>query len=98
MTVGIILPLSLLKDLSALGFTSALGCVAILYTATFIALRALDGSYALPTATAQAGRLLKNISPGMEPSFKLASTWALDARALVSAAGLLSGSHVCWWY
>eukprot|EP00965_Chrysotila_dentata_P090116 2974491-Pleurochrysis_carterae.AAC.1 len=36
LTACVLTPLSLLKDLSALSFTSALGCVAILYTAAFV--------------------------------------------------------------
>merc|ERR1712050_262471 len=46
-TTCALVPLSLLQDLSALGFTSALGCLAVLYTAVFITVRAIDGSYAL---------------------------------------------------
>ena len=45
-TACLLLPLSLLKDLSKLAFTSLLGCAAVLYTVTFMAIRAFDGSYA----------------------------------------------------
>ena len=43
-----LLPLSLVKDLSALAFTSVLGFSSILYTVLFIIIRYLDGSYMLP--------------------------------------------------
>jgi len=87
-TVSALVPLSLLKDLSALSFTSVLGCVAVLYTAIFVCVRALDGSYALPEAGRAAGRLLATVSPGLEPSFRLASRWRLDANALVLSSNL----------
>mmetsp|Transcript_12519 Transcript_12519/g.16435 ORF Transcript_12519/g.16435 Transcript_12519/m.16435 type:complete len:517 (+) Transcript_12519:20-1570(+) len=45
LTVFPVLPLCLLKDLSALQYTSFGGLVAILYTAFFVALRFFDGSY-----------------------------------------------------
>ena len=39
---------SLLKDLSKLAFTSLLGCAAVLYTVTFMAIRAFDGFRTAP--------------------------------------------------
>ena len=44
-TIGVLFPLSLIKNLSALAFTSILGFASILYTVVFIVVRALDGSY-----------------------------------------------------
>jgi len=76
-------PLSLLKDLSALAFTSLLGCVAVVYTAIFVAVRALDGSYALPS-----GRFLSALPPALTPSFARASTWNTNAQALVLTSNL----------
>ena len=87
-TASALVPLSLLKDLSALGFTSALGCLAVLYTAVFITLRALDGSYALPVGAAAGGRMLATVAAGLEPSFKLASRWRVDSSALVLSSNL----------
>mmetsp|Transcript_16760 Transcript_16760/g.38451 ORF Transcript_16760/g.38451 Transcript_16760/m.38451 type:complete len:375 (+) Transcript_16760:1-1125(+) len=84
----VLLPLSLMEDLSALSFTSSLGCLAIFYTAGFIAWRALDGSYALSAIKPGDGRLLSSIAAGLEPSFKLASRWKLDASALVLCSNL----------
>lgn len=44
-----LLPLGMVKDLSALAFTSALGIVSVLYTVFFILVRSLDNSYLPPT-------------------------------------------------
>ncbi|KAL3927200.1 MAG: hypothetical protein SGPRY_002934 [Prymnesium sp.] len=77
-----------MEDLSALSFTSALGCLAVAYTACFIAFRALDGSYTLPSAEVTGGRLLATIAKGLEPSFKLRSLWRLDAKVLVLCSNL----------
>jgi len=82
-TLVALTPLSLLKDVSALAFTSLLGCVAVVYTAFFVAIRALDGSYALP-----AGKLLKALPAALTPAFKLASTWKLNAQALALTSNL----------
>ena len=54
-TIFLLLPLSLIKDLSKLAFTSLLGFAAILYTVFFIIIRAFDGSYKLP-----AGKFLQD--------------------------------------
>jgi hypothetical protein len=54
-TISLLLPLSLIKDLSKLAFTSILGFSAILYTVMFIIIRAFDGSYKLP-----AGKFLQD--------------------------------------
>jgi len=83
LTLVALTPLSLLKDLSALAFTSLLGCVAVVYTAIFVAARALDGSYALPS-----GRFLSALPPALTPAFAKASTWAMSAQALVLTSNL----------
>ncbi|CAN0367807.1 unnamed protein product, partial [Scytosiphon promiscuus] len=41
-----LLPLCLMKNLSALQYTSFVGVVSILYTTLFVVKRSLDGSYA----------------------------------------------------
>ena len=46
LTLGMIMPLCLLEDLSALEPTAKLGVVGIFYTTCFTLLRAMDGSYA----------------------------------------------------
>lgn len=48
-TTSFILPMSIMKNLSSLSFTSFLGFVSILYTTIFICWRSLDGSYQLET-------------------------------------------------
>ena len=42
----VLMPLVLLRDLSALSFSSILGFAAVMYTAVFVVLRAVDGTYA----------------------------------------------------
>ena len=83
LTACALTPLSLLKDLSALAFTSLLGCLAVLYTAVFICVRALDGSYRLPR-----GRMLTSLPASLTPAFEQATRWSLDARALVLTSNL----------
>ena len=61
----ILLPLSLIKDLSALAFTSILGFAAIMYTVIFIVIRALDGSYA-----SGSGRFVLDGLIAAQPSFE----------------------------
>lgn len=82
LTAAVLCPLSLLKDLSALSFTSAIGCVAILYTAAFVAVRALDGAYTAPS------ELLASLAPERAPSFVLSSLTRLDSNALVLVSNL----------
>ncbi len=79
-TAIFLLPLSLVKDLSALAFTSVLGFGSILYTVLFILTRFFDGSYALPD-----GKFLQD-GLIMTPAFKQASMWNFGFKALVLAS------------
>ena len=92
LTVCALTPLSLLEDLSSLSFTSLLGVIAVLYTAAFIAYRALDGSYATPSAAGAAataaGRLAASLPAHLTPTFARASRWGLDAKALILVSNL----------
>jgi len=76
----LLLPLSLIKDLSALAFTSILGFASILYTVIFIIIRYFDGSYRLP-----GGKFLRD---GLitTPSFERASLWGFGFKSLVLAS------------
>jgi sodium-coupled neutral amino acid transporter 11 len=82
-TVGLLLPLSLIKDLSALAFTSILGFSAIIYTVAFIIVRSLDGSYSLPD-----GRFLQQGVIAAMPAFEKTSLWNFDFTSLVLASNL----------
>jgi amino acid permease len=82
-TTGVLFPLSLVKDLSALAFTSILGFAAIVYTVLFIVIRALDGSYTLGS-----GRFaIEGVLAGM-PSFEKSSLFNFDFSSLVLASNL----------
>lgn len=87
LTVFILFPLALIKNLSALAFTSLLGFAAIAYTVFFIIYRALDGSYSLT-----GGRFLavgENGSPAITlPSFTKSTMWNFDFSSLVLASNL----------
>lgn len=79
----ILLPLSLIKDLSALAFTSLLGFAAIMYTVLFIVYRALDGSYKIGSG--------KFVTDGLllaEPAFEKTSLLKFDFTSLVLASNL----------
>jgi len=88
LALAVLTPLSLLKDLSALAFTSAIGCGAILYTALFVAVRALDGSY-----RGAASEFVKSLPAQLRPSFAQAwsspaGLFSLNAKALVLISNL----------
>lgn len=80
-TSCILLPLSLIKDLSALAFTSILGFAAIMYTVLFIVVRALDGTYNVGT-----GRFVVDGVIAAQPVFERASVWNFDFTSLVLAS------------
>jgi amino acid permease len=83
LTGGLLLPLSLIKDLSALAFTSILGFAAIMYTVIFILIRALDGSYRVGS-----GRFVLDGVLSAVPSFEKTSLWNFDFTSLVLASNL----------
>jgi sodium-coupled neutral amino acid transporter 11 len=82
-TVALLLPLSSIKDLSALSFTSILGFSAIMYTVLFVVVRALDGTYTLPE-----GKFLQDGLISAMPSFKQTSMWNCNFISLVLASNL----------
>lgn len=84
LTATILLPLSLVKDLSALAFTSILGFSAIAYTVFFIVVRSLDGTYSLSSDSAKF--LVDNIIA--KPSFDKSTMWNFDFTSLVLASNL----------
>ena len=88
-TLFFLLPLSLIKDLSALAFTSILGSAAVLYSVLFIIWRSLDGSYRLPYGNFLEDGLI------IPPSFKRKSLWNVDFTSLVLASnfGLAYVAH-----
>lgn len=81
LTTSILLPLDLVKNLSALRFTSMLGVCAVVYTVSFMVLRALDGSYSA------VGRFVLDgsITP---PSFEGSTLWSCGVRSLVLVSNL----------
>jgi amino acid permease len=91
-TTVFLFPLSLIKDLSGLAFTSILGFAAIIYTVLFVLFRSLDGTYALggdgtDGAVSTMGRFLVD-GVIMKPSFTKSSLWNLDFTSLILASNL----------
>eukprot|EP00586_Coscinodiscus_wailesii_P015401 CAMPEP_0172516954 /NCGR_PEP_ID=MMETSP1066-20121228/280384_1 /TAXON_ID=671091 /ORGANISM="Coscinodiscus wailesii, Strain CCMP2513" /LENGTH=457 /DNA_ID=CAMNT_0013298667 /DNA_START=74 /DNA_END=1444 /DNA_ORIENTATION=+ len=88
LTTFVLFPLGLIKNLSALAFTSILGFCAIAYTVVFIVYRFLDGSY----DTMSSGRFVVPSSDGAEaivlPSFAKSTMWNFDFSSLVLASNL----------
>jgi len=80
----VLFPLSLIKDLSSLAFTSILGFSAIAYTMVFVVVRSLDGTYAL------GGEGERFLSDGLitRPSFARSTMWNFDFSSLVLASNL----------
>jgi amino acid permease len=83
LTTCFLLPLSLIKNLSALSFTSILGFSSIIYTVLFVVIRSLDGSYALETGKFVADGLI-----AAQPAFTRMSLWNFDFTSLVLASNL----------
>lgn len=79
---SVLFPLNLIKDLSALAFTSILGLCAVMYTVMFMVYRALDGSYNTG-AVGTVGRFIADKVIDPAPSFDLSSMWNVDLRSLV---------------
>ena len=81
-------PLNML-DMTKLGFTSILGLVAVLYTVFFIALRSLDGTYAIAIKSAMAAPVGKftETAPFM-PTFAKSTLWNFDMNSLVLMSNL----------
>lgn len=81
---SILFPLNLIKNLSALAFTSILGLCAVMYTVLFMVFRALDGSYSLGAgAGAGAGKFIVDKVLDPPPSFALSTLFNFDLRSLV---------------
>lgn len=87
-SAAVLWPLNQIRDLSALGFTSILGLVAVLYTVIFVVVRSLDGTYAL-----DGGKFVADLT--LLPSFEKSTFWGIDFNALVliSNLGLAFISH-----
>jgi amino acid permease len=83
LTVAVLFPICLLKDLSTLAFTSILGFGAVAYTVLFIVVRALDGTYTLDSGKFVTDGVLKQL-----PSFSKSSLWNLEFSSLVLASSL----------
>ena len=84
LTAAVLFPLSLLKNLSALAFTSMLGAFAVLYTVLFVLVRGLDGSYSLAEPV---GRFLAD-GAIIKPSFEKSTLWNLDFTSLILMSNL----------
>lgn len=83
LTVAALLPMSLIKNLSALAFTSILGFSAIMYTVIFVVFRSLDGSY-----NVDGGRFVSDGVLARLPTFERSSLWNVDFTSLVLASNL----------
>lgn len=82
-TGAFLLPMSLIRNLSALAFTSILGFCAISYTVLFIIYRALDGSYKLGSGKFVTDGVLRVL-----PAFEKTSLWNINFSSLVLASNL----------
>jgi len=84
-TSTVLFPLSLLKNLSALAFTSILGFASIIYTVLFITFRAFDGTYGVGPASV--GKFIVD-DVIAKPSFDKTSLWGFDFTSLVLCSNL----------
>jgi sodium-coupled neutral amino acid transporter 11 len=84
-TFGALFPLSLIRNLSALAFTSILGFCSVMYTILFMLIRAMDGTYTAPN-----GKFITNDSDKMiaQPSFDNSSFMRLDHHVLILISNL----------
>lgn len=86
MSIFVLFPLNLIRNLSALKFTSILGLISVLYTVVFMSIRALDGTYS--AVTIPIGRFVSDSSILPTPTFKGSSLYNLDLRSLVLVSNL----------
>jgi amino acid permease len=82
-TLALLFPMSLIKNLSALAFTSILGFASIAYTVLFIVIRSLDGTYTLGT-----GKFVTDGVLAALPKFAKSSMWNFDFTSLVLMSNL----------
>jgi amino acid permease len=91
-TITLILPLSSVKNLSALAYASFFGFLSVIYIATFLCCRAWDGSYSLNSGEFVVGEevLLLEL-----PSFVHVSLWNFNFASLIlmSNYGLAYVAH-----
>lgn len=89
LTTGVITPLCMLEDLSALEPTAKLGVVGILYTTFFVVFRAFDGSYDPGSA------MLKDMGPDKQPKWgESLGLWNLSATGTLFLVNLLCVSFL----
>jgi len=81
----VLFPLNLIRNLSALAFTSILGLCAVLYTVSFMIYRSLDGSYS--TVSSTVGKFLVDQTI-TRPDFTHSTMFNLDLRSLVLISNL----------
>eukprot|EP00903_Cladosiphon_okamuranus_P009008 g8617.t1 len=74
-STGVLLPLCLLKDLSALSYTSILGVLGTVYTAVVMGIRFFDKSYV------EGGRFFAGLAEDAKPVFS--GTGAMNSGALI---------------
>jgi len=90
------LPLCLVKDLSALSFTSIFALVATVYMVGVMVLRCLDGSYA------EGGSYYSDLEPAFAPNVPSTHLWeiGLPSLTLVNALalGFLTHYNACKYY
>jgi sodium-coupled neutral amino acid transporter 11 len=86
-TTAFLLPMSLIRNLSALAKTSILGFGAILYTVIFIVIRAFDGTYSLDYGDGRPGRFVDSAIIAT-PAFFKESFWNFDFTSLILASNL----------
>lgn len=89
MTLIIIFPMCLIKDLSILGYTSLLGLIGLGYTSVFMLVRCIDGSYA------PGGFFYDSLAQELKPDFSEGiNLWGINMKSLAFMCGL-STAYVC---
>ncbi len=93
--VTVLFPLSLIRKLSALSFTSILGVGAVLYTSTSMVVRAFDGSYNVDPSKPIGKFISDNTTIIKQPYFEGSTMWNFDLHslALVSNFSLAFIAH-----
>jgi len=89
MTLFVLFPMCLIKDLSVLGYTSLAGITGIVYTSVFMLIRCIDGSYA------PGGIFYDSLKQEFQPDFSHGvNLWGIDIKSLAFMCGL-STAYVC---